>query len=138
MTRVATALGYALACIAVTVPVAAMLPDRSDLDAVAMLRDMHPGVMLALMVTGAAIEELLCRGVLWWALRRLSLAAAVVGTSGAWVALHALSDPTHGLVALGPSLVLAHARERHGLGVCVAAHGVRNTIAWVGLVAGLG
>ena len=127
--------GYALACLAVQVGTAVVLPERPPLEAVALLDAMPPGVMLALLVVGALIEEALVRGALWWPLRRLGAVPAIVATSAAFAALHGLSDPAHGVMALGPGVVLGIARERHGWGVSAGAHVARNAIAWAALVA---
>ena len=128
--------GYALACLAAQVLTAAMLPERPPLEAVALLEAIPPAAMLALLVVGALVEEALVRGALWWPLRRLGAVPAIVATSGAFALLHGLSDPAHGVMALGPGLVLGVARERHGWGVAAGAHVLRNAVAWAALVAG--
>ena len=127
--------GYALACIVAQVATAAVLPERPPLEAVALLDAMPPAAMLALLVVGALVEEALVRGALWWPLRRLGAVPAIVATSAAFAALHGLSDPVHGVMALGPGVVLGIARERHGWGVAAGAHVARNLVAWAVLVA---
>jgi len=117
--------GYALACIVAQVATAAVLPERPP----------PPAAMLALLVVGALVEEALFRGALWWPLRRLGAVPAIVATSAAFAALHGLSDPVHGVMALGPGVVLGIARERHGWVTAAGAHVARNAIAWAVLVA---
>lgn len=125
--------GYALACIAVQVATAAALPERPPLESVALLDAMPPAAMLALLVVGALVEEALVRGALWWPLRRLGALPAIVATSAAFAGLHGLSDPVHGVMALGPGLVLGVARERHGWTTAAGAHVTRNLVAWAAL-----
>ena len=125
--------GYALTCIGVQVATAAVLPERPPLDAVGQLAAMPPAVMLATLVAGALVEEALVRGVLWWPLRRLGAVPAIVATSAAFAALHGLSDPIHGVMALGPGVVLGIARERHGWTTAAGAHVMRNLVAWAAL-----
>ena len=127
--------GYALACIVAQVATAAVLPERPPLEAVALLDAIPPAAMLALLVVGALVEEALFRGALWWPLRRLGAVPAIVATSAAFAALHGLSDPVHGVMALGPGVVLGIARERHGWVTAAGAHVARNAIAWAVLVA---
>ena len=111
-----------------------MLPGRPPLDAVDQLTAMSAWAMLATLVVGAVVEEAIFRGAMWWPLRRLGAVSAIVVTSGAFAALHAVTDPMHGLLALGPGVVLGIARERDGFGVAVAAHVLRNAVAWAALV----
>ena len=127
--------GYALACIVAQVATAAVLPERPPLEAVALLDAIPPAAMLALLVVGALVEEALFRGALWWPLRRLGAVPAIVLTSAAFAALHGLSDPVHGVMALGPGVVLGIARERHGWATAAGAHVARNLVAWAVLVA---
>lgn len=138
MTRLKEIIFYALACIVIQVLTASLLPDLPSLEAVDQLQVMSPAFMLTTMIVGAIIEELLVRGLLWWPIRRFGSTTAIVGTSVLFAALHAVSDPLHGLMAFGPGVVLGFARERHGLSTAIGAHITRNGIAWIAIIISLG